>query len=70
MVLTAEQVRVRIRAIIAERYESQTQAARVWRVPVQTLNNALQGRQPFPNALLARLGFKRVTMYEQAGGEP
>lgn len=64
MIFTAEQVRARIREIIAERYESQTQAAHVWGIPLQTLNDALQGRRAVPNVLLARFGFKRVIMYD------
>lgn len=68
MILTADQVRARVRAVIAERYESQAQAARNWGVRPQDLNDALNGRGPVPNAVLDRLGIKRVILYED--GKP
>lgn len=64
MMLTADQVRDRLRSLIAERYESQAQAARMWGIPKGNLNDILGGRRPLPDVLLTKLGLQRVEMYE------
>lgn len=63
-VLSAEQVRILARALINERYESQTQAARVWKLAAQSLSDALHGRRAMPAVVLDKLGLERVVMYQ------
>jgi plasmid maintenance system antidote protein VapI len=63
--LTADEVRRMLRQLIEERYESQKQAARVWHMPSQNLNDMLQGRRALPDTLVAKLGLEAVTMYRK-----
>ena len=63
--LTADDVRKMLRQLIEERYESQVQAARVWRMPAQNLNDMLQGRRALPDTLVAKLGLESVIMYRK-----
>lgn len=66
--LSADEVRALVRQMIADRYESQKQAAQTWGIAPQVLNDALQGRRAMPATVLARLGLRPVVMYLK--GEP
>lgn len=68
--LTADQVRAMVRTLIAERYESQAQAARNWNLAPQILNAVLQGRRPIPGVLLDKFGIQPVTMYRRNFQQP
>ena len=64
--LTVDDVRMLLRQLIEERYESQAQAARIWKMRKQNLNDILQGRRPIPDVLIAKLGLEPVTMYRKS----
>jgi plasmid maintenance system antidote protein VapI len=66
MILTADEARAQLRVMIDERYTSQAEAARVWGIPKQNLNDILQGRRSIPDMLLDKLGLERVVMYRTA----
>jgi hypothetical protein len=65
LLLSPDDVRELVRAVIAERFDTQRQAAHTWGVLPQILNDALQGRRPMPNVVLDRLGIRRVIMYQK-----
>jgi plasmid maintenance system antidote protein VapI len=62
-VYTPEQVCAQLRALIEERYASQSQAARAWKMTPQALNDIVHGRRQVPPELLAKLGLARVIRY-------
>jgi hypothetical protein len=62
---SADQARDLLRTLINERYESQAQAARTWRMLPQVLNDMLQGRRALSDFVLAKLGLRPVVMYEK-----